>query len=93
MTTIERRIEQPDCERCGGFMIEEGTRDTGMILRRCVMCGERVDTVILLHRQKSLEGAGGKAVRSSSESPAELIPLTDGRRGRPGLPAHCFPSQ
>jgi hypothetical protein len=35
-------------------MIEEGTRDTGMILRRCVMCGERVDTVILLHRQKSL---------------------------------------
>lgn len=38
------------CHRCGGFMASELSLDTGTVEWHCVMCGERVDQVILAHR-------------------------------------------
>lgn len=43
----------PDrCDRCGGLMISEWIDDwdVGGECRRCVICGERLDPVILAHR-------------------------------------------
>ncbi|MBI3808367.1 MAG: hypothetical protein HY281_12795 [Nitrospirae bacterium] len=39
------------CHRCGGFMVSEFSADTGTREWHCVTCGERVDQVILAHRQ------------------------------------------
>jgi hypothetical protein len=38
------------CHRCGGLMASEFSADTGMVEWHCVMCGDRVDQVILAHR-------------------------------------------
>jgi hypothetical protein len=35
-------------------MVPEREHQTGMIERRCVACGERIDPVILVHRQKNI---------------------------------------
>ena len=43
------------CHRCGGFMISEFSADTGTREWHCVTCGERVDQVILAHRQRREE--------------------------------------
>lgn len=42
------------CHRCGGLMVEERVFEIGSVNWRCVSCGERVDPVILTHRQKGL---------------------------------------
>lgn len=39
------------CHRCGGFMVSEFSADTGTREWHCVTCGERVDQVIVAHRQ------------------------------------------
>ena len=39
------------CHRCGGLMASELSLETGVVEWHCVMCGERVDRVILAHRQ------------------------------------------
>ncbi|TKB95211.1 MAG: hypothetical protein E8D41_01770 [Nitrospira sp.] len=39
------------CHRCGGLMVEERVFEIGSIDWRCVSCGDRVDQVILAHRQ------------------------------------------
>ncbi|MDZ4732913.1 MAG: hypothetical protein SGJ16_04900 [Nitrospirota bacterium] len=39
------------CPRCGGLMVAELSADTGAVEWHCVTCGERVDQVILAHRQ------------------------------------------
>lgn len=39
------------CHRCGGLMVREKVFELGSIDWRCVSCGERVDPVILAHRQ------------------------------------------
>lgn len=39
------------CHRCGGLMVSELAFETGAVEWHCVMCGERVDQVILAHRQ------------------------------------------
>jgi tRNA(Ile2) C34 agmatinyltransferase TiaS len=39
------------CHRCGGLMVEERVFELGSIDWRCVSCGERIDPVILAHRQ------------------------------------------
>jgi hypothetical protein len=39
------------CHRCGGLMVSELSADTGTVECHRVMCGERVDQVILAHRQ------------------------------------------
>jgi len=41
------------CHRCGGLMLEEKIFEIGLIEWRCVICGERIDPVILTHRQKA----------------------------------------
>ena len=45
------------CHRCGGLMVEEKVFEFGAIDWRCVSCGERIDPVILAHRQKDLARA------------------------------------
>ncbi|HSA87281.1 MAG TPA: hypothetical protein VLE46_13955 [Nitrospira sp.] len=39
------------CHRCGGLMVPEKVFEIGSIDWRCVSCGERIDPVILVHRQ------------------------------------------
>jgi tRNA(Ile2) C34 agmatinyltransferase TiaS len=39
------------CHRCGGLMVSEFSYDTGTAEWHCVTCGDRVDQVILSHRQ------------------------------------------
>jgi hypothetical protein len=39
------------CHRCGGLMVSELSADTRTVEWHCVTCGERVDQVILAHRQ------------------------------------------
>jgi len=40
------------CHRCGGLMVSELSADTGTVEWHCVTCGDRVDQVILSHRQR-----------------------------------------
>jgi hypothetical protein len=40
------------CHRCGGLMVSEISADTGTVEWHCVTCGDRVDQVILAHRQR-----------------------------------------
>ena len=47
----EKALNQVPCHRCGGLMVPEHETATGIEERRCVSCGERVDPVILQHRQ------------------------------------------
>ena len=57
------------CHRCGGLMVQEKIFEIGSFDWRCVSCGERIDPVILAHRQKELArveaerlfAGGGKA--------------------------------
>lgn len=42
------------CHRCGGLMVEEQVYEVGSVNWRCVSCGERIDPVILTHRQEGL---------------------------------------
>ncbi len=53
---IPKRVQTDRCHRCGGLMVEEKVFDLGSFDWHCVSCGERVDSVILAHRQKGLEG-------------------------------------
>jgi hypothetical protein len=39
------------CHRCGGLMVSELSTDTGTVEWHCVTCGDRIDQVILAHRQ------------------------------------------
>lgn len=39
------------CHRCGGFMIPEKVFEIGSFDWHCVSCGDRIDPVILAHRQ------------------------------------------
>jgi hypothetical protein len=49
MTAMNAQTNQ--CHRCGGLMVEERVFEIGSIDWRCVSCGDRVDQVILAHRQ------------------------------------------
>jgi DNA-directed RNA polymerase subunit M/transcription elongation factor TFIIS len=40
------------CHRCSGLMVPELSTDTGTVEWHCVTCGDRVDQVILAHRQR-----------------------------------------
>lgn len=39
------------CHRCGGLMVSEEVFELGSFDWRCVSCGQRVDPVILAHRE------------------------------------------
>ncbi len=41
------------CHRCGGLMVPEQVLEIRSMDFRCVSCGERIDTVILAHREKN----------------------------------------
>lgn len=49
---VAQQQRQADCcHRCGGLMIQEKVFEIGSFDWHCVSCGERVDPVILAHRQ------------------------------------------
>ena len=51
-SVIARKRGQADrCHRCGGLMVQEKVFEIGSFDWRCVSCGERIDPVILAHRQ------------------------------------------
>jgi hypothetical protein len=56
MTKVEaaKNSQTSQCHRCGGLMVGERVFEIGSINWRCVSCGERIDPVILTHRQKGL---------------------------------------
>lgn len=45
----KRRADR--CHRCGGLMVPEKVLEIGSIDWHCISCGERIDPVILAHRQ------------------------------------------
>jgi hypothetical protein len=51
MPALERLPQDAQCARCGGLMVSEEYDDFNGW--RCILCGERVDPVILAQRQKS----------------------------------------
>lgn len=48
----EARVDR--CHRCGGLMVPEPVFEIGSVDWRCISCGERIDPVILAHRQGSV---------------------------------------
>jgi tRNA(Ile2) C34 agmatinyltransferase TiaS len=57
-TSVARQQSRVDrCHRCGGLMVPERVSEIGADDWRCVSCGERIDPVILAHRQKNLARA------------------------------------
>jgi hypothetical protein len=50
-SVLERQPQDALCGRCGGLMVTEAYED--FFGRRCILCGERIDPVILAQRQKS----------------------------------------
>lgn len=44
-------VQAGRCLRCGGLMVPEQVFEIRSIDWRCVSCGERIDPVILAHRQ------------------------------------------
>jgi predicted RNA-binding Zn-ribbon protein involved in translation (DUF1610 family) len=60
----EKRVSSHSCHRCGGLMIREKVLELGSFDWHCVSCGERVDRVILAHRQA--QGSRG-LVREEAE--------------------------
>ena len=54
------------CHRCGGLMVAELSTDTGTVEWHCVTCGDRVDQVILAHRQHQEVRQGVEQVFASS---------------------------
>jgi tRNA(Ile2) C34 agmatinyltransferase TiaS len=55
--SVPRQARLDHCHRCGGLMVAEQVHETGSFDWRCVSCGERIDAVILAHRQKNLAHA------------------------------------
>lgn len=47
-----KKVRSAQCHRCGGLMVPEKVFEIGSIDWHCISCGERVDPVILAHRQK-----------------------------------------
>ncbi|HXF94419.1 MAG TPA: hypothetical protein VNK46_16840 [Nitrospiraceae bacterium] len=45
-------VDRDQCRRCGGLMVPESTGDPFTSGLRCVICGERIDPVILAHRRQ-----------------------------------------
>ncbi|HXH86868.1 hypothetical protein [Petrachloros mirabilis] len=57
-TSVAKQQAPADrCHRCGGLMVPERVFEIGSVDWRCVSCGERIDPVILAHRQKNFARA------------------------------------
>lgn len=50
MPALERQPQDAQCGRCGGLMVAETYEDFRG--RRCMLCGERIDPVILAQRRR-----------------------------------------
>lgn len=50
MPALERQPQDAQCGRCGGLMVAETYEDFRG--RRCVLCGDRIDPVILARRRR-----------------------------------------
>ena len=61
----QRRADAERCHRCGGLMVPEKVFELGSYDWRCISCGERIDPIILAHRQSLLslqkDGVRGEA--------------------------------
>ncbi len=57
MSVFRQQGRVDNCHRCGGLMIAEQVHELGSVDWRCVSCGERIDPVILAHRQQNLARA------------------------------------
>ena len=58
-----KEVRSDRCHRCGGLMIPEKVFEIGSVDWHCVSCGERVDAVILAHRQRdAAKEEGGKLI-------------------------------
>ncbi|HEX7767584.1 MAG TPA: hypothetical protein VF443_12785, partial [Nitrospira sp.] len=51
-SAIQRQAQVDRCHRCGGLMVPELVHELGSYDWRCVSCGERIDPMILAHRQQ-----------------------------------------
>lgn len=51
--SVSREVRVECCHRCGGLMVPEQVHELGAFDWHCVSCGERIDPVILAHRQKN----------------------------------------
>ena len=49
----QKTIVSDVCHRCGGLKVPEPTVDPLTMGWRCVSCGERIDPVILAHREET----------------------------------------
>ena len=52
--TGKKNIQNGYCYHCGGLMVPEKVFEIGSFDWHCVSCGERIDPVILAHRQSDL---------------------------------------
>lgn len=64
-----RPRQDTQCERCGGLMVSEDDDDFNGW--RCILCGERIDPVILAQRRKS-ESACLQIVHADAECSRRL---------------------
>lgn len=55
MVEVPKKTQEPSvttrCHRCGGLMVQEKVIELHVFEWRCVSCGERIDPVILAHRE------------------------------------------
>jgi len=52
MPTMHRTKAGVRCGRCGGLMVREYVAELNEDCWKCVVCGERVDLLILAHREE-----------------------------------------
>jgi len=68
--TVVTKTDRLDrCHRCGGLMMPERVFEIRSVDWHCVSCGERVDRVILAHRQKDLARAEAEKLFVGHEKP------------------------
>ena len=53
ISAAQRQAQVDRCHRCGGLMVSEPVHELASYDWHCVSCGERIDPVILAHRQQS----------------------------------------
>ena len=68
MSLVRKKGRIDCCHRCGGLMVREEIFEIGSFDWRCVSCGERVDPVILAHREGHSDRTKDR-VREEAEKP------------------------
>jgi tRNA(Ile2) C34 agmatinyltransferase TiaS len=67
---VQREARTNRCHRCGGLMVPERLFESGSTVGsidwRCVSCGNRIDPVILAHRQKNFARAEAEKLFSGA---------------------------